>query len=134
MNDNRINIRGGPFADFVILHHIDDFSSDLDFANRYLNHDYPYGVGVSMDTICLWIPLIYCLKTCFHSFDNPLSGLAFYGVTLIPPESLAQFMEIIRKSMHLIAAGTEDHADVLKLLDLLEKAESESKWVVHLGV
>lgn len=32
------------------------------------------------------------MKTYFHSFNRPETGLAYNGITIIPPESLSYFM------------------------------------------
>ena len=41
-----------------------------------------------------WWDKLVLLKTYFHSLDRPEFGLARWGITLIPPESLSGFQEI----------------------------------------
>lgn len=38
---------------------------------------------------------LHVLKCYWHTTDRQEQGLAYYGITLIPPESVRQFMEII---------------------------------------
>mgnify|MGYP004608753367 CR=1 FL=1 len=50
-------------------------------------------------------------------------GLAYCGITLIPPSSIGAFLEII---------GVE--ANLCQLKNLLESAQKEDKWVIHFGL
>jgi len=59
----------------------------------------------------------------WHSLDVPGKGLAYYGITLIPPESLPAFL----------AAAGDDQAG-LELRTLLSHAAQAHKFVIHFGV
>ena len=59
----------------------------------------------------------------WHTTDHPAKGIAYTGITLIPPTSMATFTEVIR--------GIDGFRE---LEDLLEKAQSENKWVFHFGL
>ena len=63
------------------------------------------------------------VKCFWHTVDRPQKGLAYCGITLIPPESM---MEII--------AVLGEEAGVLSLTCLLQKAERENKLVIHFGL
>ena len=72
------------------------------------------------------LPLLKKLNAvkCFwHTPDRPECGLAYYGITLIPPESLDAVMEIVWGNQKLSA-----------LLALLTKAQKENKYVIHFGI
>ena len=74
----------------------------------------------------LLLPLLSELKrvSCYwHSLDRPNPGLAYYGITLIPPESLGEAARIIQKDKRL--GG---------LLSLLSEAGRENKFVIHFGI
>ena len=62
--------------------------------------------------ICYW-----------HSLKCPQKNIAYYGITLIPPDSMDLFIELIDGT-----TGTE------KLRALLEKAKEEHKFVIHFGI
>ena len=53
----------------------------------------------------------------------PAKGIAYTGITLVPPTSLQAFM-----------AAIKDIAELNVLKDLLEKALAENKWVIHFGL
>ena len=59
----------------------------------------------------------------WHSLDMPAKGIAYTGITLVPPTSLQAFM-----------AAIKDIAELNVLKDLLEKALAENKWVIHFGL
>lgn len=59
----------------------------------------------------------------WHSLDRPESGLAYHGITLIPPESMAEVIEAVR-----------DVPEMRRLKEMLVVAERERKFVIHFGV
>jgi len=69
------------------------------------------------------------IKTYFQITTQPGNGLDYHGVTLIPPESLRQFREIIVKA--------NDHYQSQELKLLIEKisdAISKNKYLIHYGI
>ena len=83
-----------------------------------------YGcVSVDDDDI---LPLLKGFKgvKCFwHTLDRPEFGLDYYGITLIPPESLGFMIEMIWNNPHLS-----------DLASLFIEAESTRKYVIHFGI
>lgn len=59
----------------------------------------------------------------WHTLDVPGKGLAYCGVTLIPPETLDDFMKVIRNKDGLS-----------ELENLCIKAKTENKWIIHYGL
>jgi len=59
----------------------------------------------------------------WHTLDVPAKGLAYTGITLIPPVSLQAFTAIIKAA-----------PDLNELNALFEKALSENKWIIHFGL
>ncbi len=59
----------------------------------------------------------------WHTLSAPKKGLAYCGVTLIPPCSLKAFIDIIA-----------DIPKLCELKELLEKALDKNKWVIHYGI
>ncbi|MBR5683928.1 MAG: hypothetical protein IKW96_11755 [Ruminococcus sp.] len=68
-------------------------------------------------------PKLKELRCYWHSPDRPEFGLAYYGVTLIPPDSLEAFIEI-----------TLGYPQLSELTALLSEAQRENKFVIHFGV
>ena len=66
------------------------------------------------------LSLIECY---WHTLERPGKNLAYYGITLIPPSSMEQFIEILEG-----VAGTEE------LRSLLFRAIEEDKYVIHFGI
>lgn len=63
------------------------------------------------------------LKCFRHSLDRPEYGPAYYGITLIPPESLGGFIE-----------ATLGCPQLSELTALLTEAQRENKFVIHFGI
>lgn len=63
------------------------------------------------------------IKFYWHTLDRPELGLAYYGVTLIPPESVSLFLEV-----------TADKPELNELSGLLWKAKNSNKFVIHYGI
>ena len=65
------------------------------------------------------------IPCCWHGLDWPERNLACAGITLIPPESLALFLEVFRR---------QDRARFGELIALFEQALSENKFIIHFGI
>lgn len=59
----------------------------------------------------------------WHTLDVPAKGIAYAGITLIPPESTQAFVDVIK-----------DVVCLSELKKLMEKAHAESKWIIHFGL
>lgn len=59
----------------------------------------------------------------WHTLECPGKGLAYCGITLVPPSSMEQFIELLESS-----TGTE------ALKSLLSKAKEDEKFVIHFGI
>lgn len=59
----------------------------------------------------------------WHTLDVKGKGIAYWGVTLIPPDSIKSFINAI-----------EGNSDLSELVELAEKAGRESKWMIHFGL
>ena len=76
-----------------------------------------------------WWEQLLAMKTFFHSLKNPAQALDRWGITIIPPESLPIFQDIvlsdkrIKKDLHLI-----------ELANLIDFAMSQNKYMIHYGV
>lgn len=69
------------------------------------------------------LPSVAALDCFWHSLDVPGKGLAYHGITLIPPQALAELISI---------TGSADGLEQLR--ELLARALAEKKYVIHLGI
>lgn len=80
-------------------------------------------ISVEDEAIEVLAERVRALPCFWHTLDWPETGLAYCGVTLIPPTSVPTL---------LAAAGTV--APCRTLAALLEKAAAEGKYVIHFGL
>ncbi len=84
-------------------------------------------VSVDDEIIFKIIEEMKCLKTYHHSLSRVSFGLAYYGVTLIPPESLKELITIIEKNIF-------QNNEVNTLLTILKYGLEKNKYIIHYGV
>ena len=75
-----------------------------------------------------WWDRLVLMKTYFHNLNRSATGLARWGVTLIPPESLAAFQDIVISDKRI----KEDNQLVL-LAEKIQQAIRENKYMIHYG-
>ncbi len=80
-------------------------------------------ITVSDEALDPVLPDLAALPCFWHTLDQPAQGLAYCGVTLIPPASLP-----------LMAAVTEGVPALSPLTDLLGQAALEGKFLIHFGL
>jgi len=72
---------------------------------------------------------LMAIKTYFQVTAQPGNGLDYCGVTLIPPESLKQFRDVI------IKANNHFKTKELQLLtEKITEAITENKYLIHYGI
>ncbi len=79
----------------------------------HVNDDYLEGIVANFDNIDFY----------WHTLNVKGKGLAYCGVTLIPPCSIKEFVDVIK-----------DVPDLYELRKLSEKALEENKWIIHFGL
>lgn len=114
-----------PRAEFGI---IDEFEKDKDYSDDYEPEKY-HCIAINDDFINAWWSNLTQIKTFFHHYDRPEFSLARWGVTLIPPESLEAFYNIVSTDK-----CSKSSKELINLMILLRKAISEKKYVIHYGV
>ena len=130
------NMIQGPYVYFGIIDILDEhrdyskFRSDESFEDKLNEH---HCVSVPDDIINNWWEKLLTMKSYYHEYSRLSTALARWGITLIPPESLDLFHDIIISdtSSEFFEKGTDD---VNNLLALVEKAKKENKFVIHYGV
>lgn len=59
----------------------------------------------------------------WHTLDIKSKGIAYFGITLIPPKSMPSFIAVI-----------ENIPELSELKELLVKAIAENSWIIHFGL
>lgn len=90
--------------------------------NRYEPEKY-HCISVDDDYLEPLLGKLKVMKCYWHTVNRPEFGLAYTGITLIPPESLDIFIEIIWNNPKLS-----------ELMALLKEAEENGKYVIHFGI
>ena len=124
-------------ADFGIIDNFDkrktysEFEHPVDFNDVLKSYRC---ISIDHDTLCLWSDNMAHIKTYNCCCDNEATGLNMYGVTLIPPESLKQIIQIAMN--YINSAANEDYQDTetVGVVDVLKEAMKENKWAIHFGV
>lgn len=78
-----------------------------------VNDDYLENIIVNFNNIDFY----------WHTLDVKGKGLAYCGITLIPPMSIQPFIDVIKNV-----------SDLSDLKELSEKALKENKWIIHFGI
>lgn len=107
---------------------IDNFDKNKDYSSEYEPQKYNC-IAIDDDIIDDWWDELVLIKTYFHNYNRPEYALARWGVTLIPPESLDAFYNIIANDSRF-----RDSKELENLIALIRKAISENKYVIHYGV
>lgn len=76
-----------------------------------------------------WWDKLVLLKTYFHSLERPEFGLARWGITLIPPESLPRFQDIVLSDRRI-----NEDIHLRELADKIQEAINRGKFMIHFGI
>ncbi|MGG0724906.1 short-chain dehydrogenase [Bacillus mycoides] len=106
---------------------IDDFNYQKNY-NDYTPEKY-HCVSIDDDIISSFNQHLSIMKTYFHTFKNPEYGLAYWGITIIPPESLSIFYEAVTSSRYF-----KDSVELTELASKIVQATAEQKYMIHYGV
>lgn len=120
-------------SDSVEIGIIDNFDRKYDYSIADSDLEYEEiikkykCVSISDDIFNKIIPQLADMDTYFQNYGNPHKGLDHYGETIIPPESLHEFIDAIK------SAGILTN-EVGSLLILAETAYSQGKYMICFGV
>lgn len=103
----------------------------IDFKKDYKYEPERYNcVFIDDDTyINDWWERLITMKTYFHCMDRPSRALDRWGITLIPPESLATFQDIVISDYRI---NSDDH--LVELAEKIKEAIENNKFLIHFGV
>jgi len=69
------------------------------------------------------------MRTYFHSLERPEFGLAYWGITIIPPESLSMFFDVVTSSTLY-----KKSAELNELTSKILQTKEENKFMIHFGI
>ena len=119
----------GPYHDFGILPSPDPGE---DYGDSYTPEYYDC-VMVHMDRLDQlyedYGPEMNALDTYFHRMSRPAHGLAYCGITLIPPASLPPFRALVAAEH-----GQRPHEEWAALLEKIDGALVSGSFLLHYGV
>ena len=76
-----------------------------------------------------WWKRLSLMKTYFHNMNRPSFALARWGVTIIPPESLPLFQDIVVTDQRI---NTDDN--LVNLATKIKEAIDADKHMIHFGM
>ncbi len=94
-------------------------------GQRYDEYEVQKYNCISVDDVYLEnIVSNFCDIDCYwHTLDVKGKGLAYCGITLIPPSSIPSFISVI-----------ENISELSELKELLCQATLQDSWVIHFGL
>lgn len=90
--------------------------------NKYEPEKY-HCISVEDESIEPMLEEFSAIPCYWHSLKREERGLAYYGITIIPPYSIKEFISAI-----------DGKKQFKELKALLQKAHKENKFVIHFGI
>ncbi|MFS1518802.1 short-chain dehydrogenase [Bacillus sp. SCS-151] len=106
---------------------IDNFNVRQDY-NYYDPKEYNC-IAVDDDLINDLSKNLNIMKSYFHSYTRPEYGLAYWGITIIPPESLSLFYDVVVSSPNFKKSD-----ELAKLAAKITQSKEEKKYMIHFGI
>ncbi|WP_400195358.1 short-chain dehydrogenase [Lysinibacillus telephonicus] len=110
--------------DFGIINDINDKNSYSSYSPELNNC-----IQVQDEVVQELVEGLKIIKTYFHSLERPNVGLAYHGITLIPPESLSQFLDTI-----LTNKVIKNFEETSLLCEKIQQAIEQNKYMIHYGI
>lgn len=110
--------------EFGIIDNIATVKSDIEYEPHKYNC-----ISVDEEIIYHLKEHLTILKTYFHSLNRPEFGLAYWGITIIPPESVSLFYDLVTSSLLF-----KKSPELIELAAKILQAKEEKKYMVHYGV
>jgi hypothetical protein len=110
--------------EFGIMDEVDRLKEYVEYTPRQYDC-----VAVHDDMLSSLEEKLSGIRTYFHSLDRPGHGLAWFGITLIPPESLPSLYDAVASS------SCFEHSDELRVLaDKIATAMRTGRYMIHFGI
>lgn len=113
-----------PVHEFGIIDNIEDVKSQFDYEP--LKYKCTSVDDEIIDTLNDQLSIV---KTYFHSLDRPEYGLAYWGITIIPLESLSLFYDVVTSS-----PSYKKSDELVELVAKIIQAKEEKKYMIHFGI
>ncbi|WP_255822083.1 short-chain dehydrogenase [Domibacillus sp. PGB-M46] len=113
-----------PVHEFGIIDNIENEKNDIGYEPLKYNC-----ISVDDEIVNSLNEHLSIMKTYFHSLKRPEFGLAYCGITIIPPESLSLFYEVVTSSTFY-----KKSVELNELAIKINQAKEESKHIIHYGV
>ena len=106
---------------------LDDFDKQKDYID-YEPQEYNY-ISVDDDIINCLMEQLSIMKTHYHSFNRPEYGLTYSGITIIPPETLSIFYDVVTSSRYFTIS-----VELQELASIILQAIVGKKYIIHFGI
>ncbi|PQZ50899.1 short-chain dehydrogenase [Bacillus sp. MYb209] len=115
----------------MALEHEFGIINDINNEKTYQSYtpDVHNCISVEDDIIGNLLEPLSAMKTYFHSLNRLEYGLAYCGITIIPPESLSQFLDVV-----ISYKDMEESVDLSELVKQIIQAKEENKYMIHIGI
>lgn len=80
-------------------------------------------ISIDDDIVEVFAKGLLDVDMCWHTIDIVGKGLAYCGITLIPPASLGSLIDVI-----------DGFDELLELRELLKQAQQQNLHVIHFGI
>lgn len=105
--------------------------NDVDPEREYVDYQ-PWryqSVGVDDELVNQLATGLQALPTYWHSLNRPAQGLAYWGITLIPPESLPALAAAVADLRQVV-----ESAQLAVLAALVADARRQQSTIIHFGI
>jgi hypothetical protein len=113
-----------PVHEFGIIDNIVNVKSEIDYDPLKYKC-----ISVDDEIIDTLHDQLSIVRTYFHSLDRPEYGLAYWGITVIPIESLSLFYDVVTSSPLYKKLD-----ELNELAEKIKQAKEEKKYMIHFGV
>lgn len=86
-------------------------------------------IVVDDDVILEIVKDLAIMKTYYLFLTRPNFGLAYHGITIIPPQSLSFFLEVILSNKKI-----KRFEDTAILCEMIQQAIKSNKYILHFGI
>jgi hypothetical protein len=113
-----------PVHDFGIIDNIENLKRNIGYEPQKYKC-----ISVDDEIINYLNEHLSIMRTYFHSLERPEFGLAYWGITIIPPDSLSMFYDVITSSTMY-----KKSAELNELASKIFQAKEENKYMIHFGI
>ncbi|MGG0788639.1 short-chain dehydrogenase [Peribacillus simplex] len=113
-----------PVHDFGIIDNIENLKRNIAYEPQKYKC-----ISVDEEIINHLNEHLSIMRTYFHSLERTEIGLAYWGITIIPPDSLSMFYDVITSSTMY-----KKSAELNELASKIFQAKEENKYMIHFGI